>query len=107
MSTEGRGDVAVSGFGSIREVEVRPDRPINVDNGHLVAWDASLDYEVTLNTSRSGLMGKLIQSQITGEGLVLKFKGSGKVYVCSRSKGSFLDWITASRPTDKAPANND
>ncbi len=107
MSTEGRGDVAVSGFGSIREVEVRPDRPINVDNGHLVAWDVSLDYEVTLNTSRSGLMGKLIQSQITGEGLVLKFKGSGKVYVCSRSKGSFLDWITASRPTDKAPANND
>lgn len=107
MATEGRGRVAVSGFGSIREIEVTEDRPINVDNGHLVAWDASLDYELTLNTSRSGLLGKLVQSQITGEGVALKFQGTGKVLVCSRNKGSFLDWILSSRPTEKAAQNNE
>ena len=107
MATEGHGQVAVSGFGSIREIEVTRDRPINVDNGHLVAWDASLDYELTLNSSRSGLIGKLVHSQLTGEGLMLKFKGEGKVLVCSRNKGSFLDCILSASPTDKAVKNDE
>ena len=76
-----------------------------VDNGHLVAWDASLDYELTINSSRSGLLGKLVNSQLTGEGILLKFKGEGKVYVCSRNKGGFIDWIFGERPTDKAAKN--
>lgn len=45
MKAEGAGTLAVSGFGSLEEVEVTPDRPLLIDNGHLVAWDASLDYE--------------------------------------------------------------
>lgn len=54
MKAEGAGTLAVSGFGSLEEVEVTPDRPLLIDNGHLVAWDASLDYEITLQTGRSG-----------------------------------------------------
>ena len=43
MGTEGSGRIAVSGFGSIRELDVTPERPITVDNGHLVAFlDAEL-----------------------------------------------------------------
>lgn len=57
MKAEGAGTLAVSGFGSLEEVEVTPDRPLLIDNGHLVAWDASLDYEITLQTGRSGLAG--------------------------------------------------
>ncbi len=105
MSTAGEGEVVVSGFGSIRELDVSRDRPILVDNGHLVAWDQALDYELTLNTSRSGLIGKLVQSQLSGEGIVLKFKGEGKVYVCSRSKTGFLDWLSGSNEESKAPKN--
>lgn len=105
MSTSGAGQVAVSGFGSIQELEVKLGHKLLVDNGHLVAWDASLDYELTINSSRSGLLGKLVNSQLTGEGILLKFKGEGKVYVCSRNKGGFIDWIFGERPTDKAAKN--
>ena len=35
MGTEGSGRIAVSGFGSIRELDVTPERPITVDNGQL------------------------------------------------------------------------
>ena len=101
MKAEGAGTLAVSGFGSLEEVEVTPDRPLLIDNGHLVAWDASLDYEITLQTGRSGLAGRLIGSQLTGEGFVLKFSGSGRVILSSRSQGSFLDWIFSRRPIDR------
>lgn len=106
MATQGNGRVAVSGFGSVRELDVTPDKPLIVDNGHLVAWDAGLDYELSINAARSGLLGKLINSQITGEGVVLKFRGTGKVIVCSRNKGGFLDWIFANSPTAKAAQNS-
>ncbi len=106
MATQGNGRVAVSGFGSVRELDVTPDKPLIVDNGHLVAWDAGLDYELSINTARSGLLGKLVNSQITGEGVVLKFRGTGKVIVCSRNKGGFLDWIFANSPTAKAAQNS-
>ena len=107
METEGSGRIALSGFGSIREIEVRPDRPMTVDNGHVVAWDASLEDELTINTSRSGLLGKLVNSQTTGEGILIKFKGSGRVLVCSRNKGGFLDWVFSNRPTEKAAKNDE
>ncbi len=105
MATDGSGQVAVSGFGSVRELEVKDGQTLVVDNGHLVAWDSDLDYELSLNTAHSGLFGKLVNSQITGEGIVLKFRGRGKVIVCSRNKGGFLDWVFANQPTDKAVKN--
>lgn len=105
MGTKGQGQLAVSGFGSIRELEVTPDRPITIDNGHLVAWESTLDYELSLNTARSGFFGKLVHSQTTGEGIVLKFRGHGRVIVCSRNKGGFLDWILGNMPTQKAVEN--
>lgn len=106
MATQGSGQVAVSGFGSVRELEVAEGQSLVVDNGHLVAWDRSLDYELSINTSHSGLFGKLINSQITGEGIVLKFRGHGKVIVCSRNKGGFLDWIFQNSHTEKAATND-
>lgn len=106
MGTQGRGQVAVSGFGSIRELSVTPGQTLIVDNGHLVAWDSKLDYELSLNTAKSGFFGKLVHSQTTGEGIVLKFRGEGKVIVCSRNKGGFLDWILSQQKTDKAAKND-
>ena len=101
MGTEGSGRIAVSGFGSIRELDVTPERPITVDNGHLVAWDARLSYDLSI----SGFLGKLVNSQTTGEGVVLKFRGTGKVLVCSRNKGGFLDWILGNMPAQKTVEN--
>lgn len=106
MQTEGSGKVAVSGFGSVFEMDVTPDRPLIIDNGHLVAWDSRLSYELSLNTAHSGLLGKLVNSQTTGEGVVLKFRGTGRVLVCSRNKGGFLDWVFANQRTEKTAKND-
>lgn len=105
MKTDGSGQVAVSGFGSMRKIELNGTREVYVDNGHLVAWDADLDYELALDTAKKGFFGKLVHSQTTGEGIVLKFSGHGALYVCSRNKGGLLDWILSSMPEDKAVKN--
>lgn len=105
MATESEGRVAVSGFGSVRRIDIADGQKLIVDNGHLLAWEKSLDYELSINTSRSGVLGKLVSSQTTGEGIVLKFKGPGAVYVCSRNKGGFLNWGFSQMPEEKAVKN--
>ena len=94
METAGRGQVCVSGCGTLMEIEVTPENGITVDNGHVVAWDSTLQYNIGMPESKSrGLMGNLINSVTSGEGLVIKFQGSGKVILCSRSRDNYLAWI--------------
>jgi uncharacterized protein (TIGR00266 family) len=99
MKTSGQGTLAVSGFGSIHELEVRPDHPILVDNGHLVAWDSALKYEVALNTAHKGLFGSMVQSVVSGAMVVLRFSGNGRVLVSSRSREDFSKWLGQSLAT--------
>lgn len=111
--TAGTGQVAVTGFGTLFTIEVQPHQPLTIDNGHIVAWDSRLNYELSLSTRRQnanqsasggglagllsgasgGLLGNVINSVTGGEGVVLKFSGSGKVVLCSRNKNNFLAWI--------------
>jgi len=106
MKASSAGTLAVSGFGSIREIEVTPEKPVLVDNGHLVAWDAALTYELTMNTAHKGFLGRLVESATSGEGIVLKFAGTGKILVCSRNRGGFLDWIAGNLPEQKSSKNS-
>lgn len=106
MKASGSGTLAVSGFGSVRSLTVTPDSPLVVDNGHVVAWDAGLKHELTVNTAHRGFFGKLIESAVTGEGIVLTFTGTGCVLVCSRNRGGFLDWIAGNLPQEKTAKNS-
>lgn len=92
----GEGKLAVSGFGTIMELQVTPSNPLTIDNYHVVAWDATLDYELALSTNKSkGIMGTLVNSVTSGEGIVTKFKGTGTVIVCSRNRGAFIEWLSS------------
>jgi uncharacterized protein (AIM24 family) len=92
--TSGNGQVVVSGFGSMSELEVTAGKDITIDNSHVVCWDSALRYEISITTGQSGgFIGNLINSQTSGEGMVLKFSGNGKVYVCSRNRESFRAWV--------------
>lgn len=96
MHTSGNGQVVVSGFGTLFEVEVTPGKDVIIDNGHVVCWDSRLTYNLSVSTSRSsGLLGNLVSSVTSGEGMVLRFSGQGKVVICSRNRGSFLQWLTS------------
>ena len=79
---------------------------VYVDNGHLVAWDTELDYELALNTAKQGFFGKIFHSQTSGEGIVLKFSGKGRLYVCSRNRGGFVDWLFSQMPQEKMIKND-
>ena len=94
MQASGRGKLCVGGFGSLFLLTVEAGQNPIIDNGHLVAWDARLSYEVVMGTSRQGgMLSNLISSQTSGEGLVTKFSGTGQVLICSRQRQGFTSWL--------------
>jgi len=98
METSGSGKVVVSGFGSMFQLEVVPGKDIIVDNSHVVCWDNTLHYEISVTTGSTGgglggLLGNMVNSFKSGEGIVLRFKGAGKIYVCSRNRDAFVEWM--------------
>ncbi len=91
--TSGQGQVVVSGFGSMSVLDVEPGKDAIIDNAHVVCWDSALRYEISITTGQSGgFLGNLVNSQTSGEGVVLRFSGAGKVYVCSRNRAAFRKW---------------
>ena len=75
VQASGEGDLLVNGFGRISSVDVSGG--ITIDNGHLIAFTEGLEYTI----SKAG--GGWISSLMSGEGLVMKFSGQGKVLVQS------------------------
>jgi uncharacterized protein (TIGR00266 family) len=90
VEMSGTGDLFMTAYGGIQPIEV--DGSFVVDNGHIVAFDAGLDFKVT--TPGGGLMG-LFGS---GEGLVCHFTGRGTVWIQSRNTWALVDWITRLLP---------
>jgi uncharacterized protein (TIGR00266 family) len=96
--TQGSGQLVVSGFGSISQLEVEAGKDVVIDNAHVVCWDSSLRYEISVTTGRSGgLLGNLVNSVTSGEGMVLRFSGTGKILVCSRNRDNFVAWLSRGR----------
>jgi len=90
----GSGKLAISGFGSSFVLDVEPGKDIIIDNAHVVAWDAGLHHEISVTTQGGGgLLGQLVNSVTSGEGMVLKFSGKGKVIICSRNQANFATWL--------------
>jgi len=96
--TTGSGQLVVSGFGSMSQLEVTPGNDIVIDNAHVVCWDSNLRYEISVTTNGSGgFLGNLVNSVTSGEGMVLRFSGAGKVLVCSRNRETFVAWLNKGR----------
>lgn len=95
----GNGKLAVSGFGSSFVLDVDVGKDVIIDNAHVVAWDSRLHHEISVTTQQSGgLLGQLVNSVTSGEGMVLKFSGKGKVIICSRNKENFISWLLKGLP---------
>ena len=78
FTNNGHGQVFYSAYGAIKEIEVTPDNPIVVDNGHLVAFTEGVSYGVAPS-------GGLKTTIFGGEGIILQFSGAGKVWIQSRN----------------------
>lgn len=99
METSGKGQVVVSGFGSMFQLDVLPGKDVIIDNSHVVCWDNTLRYEISVTTGSAsgggigGMIGNLVNSTTSGEGIVLRFSGTGKIYICSRNRDAFVAYI--------------
>ncbi|MCP4449730.1 MAG: TIGR00266 family protein [Myxococcales bacterium] len=87
----GQGPVVINAFGAIAHKDLNNESLI-LDTGHLVAFTSGLDYKV-----RKASKG-WISSFLSGEGLVLEIRGTGRVYMQSRNPGDYGTFIGAQLP---------
>jgi uncharacterized protein (TIGR00266 family) len=90
VEASGTGNIFITSYGGIDEVFV--NGTYIVDNGHLVGFDSSLDFDI--KSAGGGLLGFMA----SGEGLVCEFRGTGRVLIQSRNMGSLVDWLTRLLP---------
>ena len=90
LNVTGHGGVILSSFGAVYEIDV--DGEYIVDTGHIVAFEKSLNFEIT--KPGSSWLGAFLG----GEGLVCKFKGQGKIYCQSHNAGAFGSVVGSKLP---------
>jgi uncharacterized protein (TIGR00266 family) len=76
LKVTGPGLVFFGAYGGITEKEITKE--MIVDNGHLVAYEPGIKMSISM-------AGGIIGSITSGEGFVNRVKGSGKIYLQSRS----------------------
>jgi uncharacterized protein (TIGR00266 family) len=92
IKASGTGKVYVSSFGGIIEKKLAAGEQFIVDNGHIVAFDAAVPYEI--QRAGSGMFSMVT----TGEGLVCVFTGPGTIYMQSRNLRSFAESLNPFLP---------
>lgn len=90
IKCSGTGDLWFNSYGGIIPIDVEGDYV--VDTGHIVAFTSELTYNVT----RVGGYKSLF---LSGEGLVCKFTGKGRVWIQTRKLAPLLKWVYPFRPT--------
>ena len=91
FATEGAGTVFYNSYGAIKEVAVEPGKELVVDTGHLVAFNEDVDYSI-------GKVGGIRSLIAGGEGLVMKFRGDGHVWIQTRNLASLADKLVPFLP---------
>ena len=91
LRISGTGQLFLSSYGAIHEIELTTGQQYMVDTGHMVAWAESINYKVTK-------VGGLKSTLFSGEGLVCELTGPGKIYLQSRSADAFLSWLIPQLP---------
>ncbi len=89
LECQGNGDLWINSYGGIEEVDI--DGSFIVDTGHIVAFDATLEYKIKA-------VGGLKSTMLSGEGLVVEFSGKGKIWIQTRNIGGFVGWLTPMLP---------
>jgi uncharacterized protein (TIGR00266 family) len=86
MQVQGSGRVWFGGYGGLLTKDI--DGEYIVDSGHLVAYEPSISLHL-------GLAGGIFSSFFGGEGLVLRLRGQGRIYLQSRSMSGLAQWVNS------------
>ncbi|MBC7473026.1 MAG: TIGR00266 family protein [Candidatus Sericytochromatia bacterium] len=95
LKVSGKGLLALSAFGGIHAVDIGVGEECIIDNDHLVAWPTTTSYKI--EKASKGW----ISSFTSGEGLVCRFTGPGKVYIQTRNAKSFASWVKQFIPASR------
>jgi uncharacterized protein (TIGR00266 family) len=94
MHTAGAGEMLVSAYGDMLALDLDGTHDYVVDNSHVVAWADTLDYHIE---AASGVLGFT-----TGEGLVNRFSGRGRVYIQTRNVEALAKLIVPYVPSKQS-----
>jgi uncharacterized protein (TIGR00266 family) len=91
LKISGAGDLFLTSYGAIYPLQLAAGQSYIVDTGHMVAFDESVQYNVTR-------VGGLKSTLFSGEGLVCRLTGPGRIWVQTRSIDSYLAWLIPHLP---------
>ena len=95
VTSEGCGGrVFFDSYGALREILLQPGEDLAVDTGHLVAFTGGVDYRI----GRVGGIRSLVGG---GEGLVMRLRGEGPVWVQSRNLLALTEWVGSLLPEER------
>lgn len=89
IRAHGNGDLWFSSYGGIIEIDV--DGGYVVDTSNIVAFTDGLEYSINK-------MGGYKSLFFSGEGLVCRFSGRGRVWIQTRKAAAFVSWASPYRP---------
>ena len=89
IKCSGQGDLWFNTYGAMIPIDVTGQYV--VDTGHIVAFTEGLQYQI-------GRIGGYKSLFFSGEGLVCRFTGTGRVWIQTRKLGAFSNWIYPFRP---------
>ncbi len=92
LKLSGSGPLLLSSYGGIEAIDV--DGTFIIDTGHIVAFEDSLNYEVTK-------FGGWKNFFLGGEGIVARFRGHGRVWIQSRNAPDLGKWFRLNLPPKK------
>jgi uncharacterized protein (TIGR00266 family) len=90
LRVTGTGTLFFHAYGDISPVDVSGEYV--VDNGFAVAWEPTLTYQLS--------RGRRIRSFLFSDQLLLRFFGTGRIWLQSRSPRSLANWVHPFRPVE-------
>ncbi len=96
LRVTGTGTLFFNSYGDIEEIDV--DGSYTLDNGYAVAWEPTLQYQLTRS--------KKIRAFLFSDQLLMNFVGRGKVWVQSRSPRTLSNWVHPFRPQKSSDSSD-
>jgi uncharacterized protein (TIGR00266 family) len=97
IKCSGKGDLWFNAYGGIIELDV--DGDYVVDTGYIVAFTEGLSYDVKSVGGYKSLF-------FSGEGLVCRFEGKGKVWIQTKQISPFASFLYMYRPVEKKSSSS-
>jgi uncharacterized protein (TIGR00266 family) len=97
LRVTGTGTLFFNAYGAIHEIDV--DGEYVVDNGFAVAWEPSLQFQLT--------KARKIRSFLFANQIMLRYYGRGRLWVQSRSAQALANWVYPFRRQKSSSSNDD